>query len=54
MADIPFVKRKPGETLRRRERQIVCNVYDYIKNNNPQKSVNLIANETAKAGGISV
>jgi hypothetical protein len=53
MADVPTVKRKSGQSLKRQERQIVVNVFNYTKANNPDKSVSWLAAETATATGTS-
>jgi hypothetical protein len=53
MADVPAVKRKSGQSLKRQERQIVVNVFNYIKAKNPDKSVRWLAAETATPTGTS-
>jgi hypothetical protein len=53
MADVPTVKRKSGQSLKRQERQIVVNVFNYIKTKNPDKSASWLAAETATATGTS-
>jgi hypothetical protein len=50
MVDVPNVKRKSGQSLKR---QVVVNVFDYIKANNSDKSVSWLAAETATATGTS-
>jgi hypothetical protein len=53
MANVPTVKRKSGQSLQRQERQIVVDVFNYIKAKNPDKSVRWLAAETATATGTS-
>jgi hypothetical protein len=52
MADVPAVKRKSRQSLKRQERQIVVNIFffSYIKAKNPDKSVNWLAAETTATG----
>jgi hypothetical protein len=52
-ADIPNVKRKSGQSLKRQERQSVVNVCYYIKAKKPNKSGSWLAAETATATGTS-
>jgi hypothetical protein len=53
MDNFASAKRKSGQVLRSKERQIVVNVFNYLKRLNPDKSVNWIVSETAEATGIS-
>jgi hypothetical protein len=48
-ADAPAVKYTSGLSLKRQERKIVVNVFNYIKAKNRGKSVSLLVNETAAA-----
>jgi hypothetical protein len=53
MADVPTVKRKSEQSLKRQERHIVVNVFNYIKAKNPDMSVGWLAAETATATDTS-
>jgi hypothetical protein len=53
MDNFASAKRKSGQVLRSKERQIVVNVFNYLKRLNPDKSVNWIVSEIAEATGIS-
>jgi hypothetical protein len=53
MDNFASAKRKSGQVLRSKERQIVVNVFNYLKRLNPDKSVNWIVSETDEAIGIS-
>jgi hypothetical protein len=49
MDNFASAKRKSGQVLRNKERQIVVNVFNYLKRLNPDKSVNWIVSETTES-----
>lgn len=53
MCDPPTIKRKRGKVLHSGEKQMVVNIYNYLKGKNPGKPVQWIADETAAAVGVS-
>jgi hypothetical protein len=53
MDNFTSAKRKSGQMLRSKERQIVVNFFNYLKRLKTDKSVNWIVSETAETTGIS-